>query len=59
MGWYPAACPACSGDLHDDPMDQNWVPCMMCAREYPAADVLAVQRLRKLHEYKRELEPAA
>jgi hypothetical protein len=40
-------------------MDHNWVSCMMCAREYAAADVLAVQRLRKLHEYKRELEPAA
>ena len=44
MSWYPQACPVCSGDLYDDVLDAGWVTCMMCARGFAAADVLAVQR---------------
>ena len=47
MKWYPRACPACAGDLHDDLQDRGWVTCMMCARSYQATEVLAVQRLTR------------
>ena len=48
MRWYPSSCPVCQGDLHDDPSDDAWVECMMCAREFRATEVLAVQRVRKV-----------
>ena len=48
MRWYSGACPVCHGDLYEDPMDAKSVTCMMCAREFVAADVLAVQRARRV-----------
>jgi hypothetical protein len=59
MKWYPRACPACSGDLHDDLQDRGWVTCMMCARSYQAIDVLAVQRLDRSDAAALELSEAA
>jgi len=38
MEWYPAACPVCSGDLHDDIEDKGWVTCFCCARSFAAHD---------------------
>jgi hypothetical protein len=60
MRWYSSACPVCRGDLHDDPMDQDWVMCMMCAREFAAEDLLEVQRARRYHAAaQQEFRPAA
>lgn len=47
MTWYPHSCPVCTGDLYDDVLDDGWVTCMMCARSFAGADVLAVQRIAK------------
>jgi len=59
MFWYSSACPVCNGDMHDDPMDEKWVVCMMCAREFIAADVLGVQRERRVEAPRVELPRAA
>ena len=48
MSWYSGACPVCHGALYEDPMDPKNVTCMMFARDFVAADVLAVQRARRL-----------
>jgi uncharacterized protein YbaR (Trm112 family) len=34
LGWYLRGCPACKGDLHDDPQDAGWVTCLMCGRYF-------------------------
>ena len=47
MSWYPHACPVCNGDLYDDAMDKGDVTCMMCARSFAAANVMAVQRIKR------------
>ncbi len=39
MDWYPAACPVCRGDLHDDIEDTGWVTCFSCARSFAPNDV--------------------
>jgi len=59
MKWYPRACPTCSGDLHDDLQDRGWVTCMMCARSFQAADVLAVQRVSRSEMPRVEIGEAA
>ncbi len=59
MNWYPRACPACSGDLHDDLQDRGWVTCMMCARSYEASEVLAVRRLHRQQATTQPLSEAA
>jgi hypothetical protein len=38
MNWYPAACPICNGDLHDDLDDVGWLMCFACARTFPTSD---------------------
>jgi hypothetical protein len=45
--WYPAACPVCGGDLHDDLEDRDWVACAMCARSFRATELLAVRALAR------------
>ena len=50
MSWYPRSCPACNGDLYDDALEQGDVTCMMCARSFRAADVIAVQRIRRAQQ---------
>jgi reverse gyrase len=47
MGWYPQACPNCSGDLYDDPLEKGDVTCMMCARSFVASNVIAVVRQQR------------
>ena len=59
MKWYPRACPACSGDLHDDLQDRGWLTCMMCARSFEASQVLSVQRMARREPPAPELEKAA
>jgi len=52
MSWYPRACPVCLGDLYDDVLEAGGVKCMMCARSFIVADVLAVRRaLRRPAEW--------
>jgi len=34
--------------MHDDLEDEGWVTCLLCARSFPARDVLAVQRAERL-----------
>jgi hypothetical protein len=45
MNWYPKACPACGGDLHDEIDDPRWSSCLMCARSYQTKDLITVQRM--------------
>ena len=39
MRWYLHSCPACGGDMHDDPQDRGWVVCFMCARSFRLIDL--------------------
>src|SRR6266568_4353763 len=39
MNWYTAACPVCSGTVHDDLDHQGWLTCSSCARSFQAQDV--------------------
>jgi hypothetical protein len=39
MHWYLHGCPACGGDLYDDPSDKGWVSCFMCARSFRAKEL--------------------
>lgn len=41
MKWYIRACRVCGGDLHEDPEDEGWVKCLLCARSLPLDQVLA------------------
>lgn len=43
MGWYLHACPVCGGDLYDSPEDDDQLTCLMCARSFFAAAVLAAE----------------
>ena len=45
MNWYPAACPVCRGDLHDDIQDKGWVRCFSCARSFRLVDACRPQAL--------------
>lgn len=35
MHWYERACPACAGDLYDDPEERAGLTCLMCGRSFP------------------------
>jgi hypothetical protein len=39
MGWYFRACPACRGDLCEDPQDRTWATCILCSRSYKVREI--------------------
>ena len=56
MKWYPRACPACGGDLHDDLEDPAWLQCLMCGRAFRArAPAVGASITNKLAQVKAEL----
>jgi hypothetical protein len=38
---YREACPVCLGDMVEDEIDAGWLVCVICARSFPAAEILA------------------
>jgi hypothetical protein len=34
MKWFLHGCPACGGDLHEDPEAEGWVECFLCSRTF-------------------------
>lgn len=40
--WHAAACPVCTGDVHE--ADGGWGTCLICARTFPVVELLSKAR---------------